>query len=534
MENLNTQDNDALWRVLANPADVNYAYSVDVQSLVNEYPQVGIFRALLAANGSPSGIKQAVAYFNPATLNKIINHPAQLRTIQPDQIALVDKPLSGQPFIFNGFGSFEDQQAQLITETHYLPAETEETHQPEAAAAITEQPVPQHEDAGYNPFAGIAHIDQNINADEPETVANEPATAEEMPSAETVMPIETETLIVHETAPPEHAATEQYFEPAIAEPAPVTEDENFVWPPVIDEDEEPVVAVSQPASQPEPQPEPAFSDKTEYFHQDIDDEIYDEIVSIEDISLEQLAFYQQQTTEPANTEAPPATATPDHFVFEPAEIAAPPIVGDEETFTAATVPVVDESVNEEHFYEVNDNHDVSKYHDDKLPYTFMWWLDKTRREHAAIYQPYVYNTANKPIVAMAQGEVPQRSKASELQHQYVENIFNLNAIEELERKHPEKIGERHNEKKEDQIINRFIQAEPHIKPPGNIRLDNENKAKKSSEDADEFVTETLARIYTEQMLYQKAIATYKKLMLKFPEKSLYFAGQIEQLEKKPN
>ena len=63
---------------------------------------------------------------------------------------------------------------------------------------------------------------------------------------------------------------------------------------------------------------------------------------------------------------------------------------------------------------------------------------------------------------------------------------------------------------------------------------NENKAKKSAEDQDELVTETLARIYSDQMLYHKAISTYKKLMLKFPEKSRYFADQIEQLERKTN
>jgi hypothetical protein len=25
----------------------------------------------------------------------------------------------------------------------------------------------------------------------------------------------------------------------------------------------------------------------------------------------------------------------------------------------------------------------------KCPTAFMWWLDKTRKEHAGIYQPYV-------------------------------------------------------------------------------------------------------------------------------------------------
>ena len=162
-----------------------------------------------------------------------------------------------------------------------------------------------------------------------------------------------------------------------------------------------------------------------------------------------------------------------------------------------------------------------------MPYTFLWWLDKTRKDHAAVYQPYAVNKP-KPVPD------EKNTANDELQQQYYESIFNLNTVDELEKNIAPQTGSSHQPKKEDKIIERFLQEEPQIKHPSGTKLDNENKAKRSAEDRDELVTETLAGIYTEQMLYPKAISTYKKLMLKFPEKSLYFAGLIEQLEKKIN
>ena len=57
-------------------------------------------------------------------------------------------------------------------------------------------------------------------------------------------------------------------------------------------------------------------------------------------------------------------------------------------------------------------------------------------------------------------------------------------------------------------------------------------ADKSLEESDELLTETLAKVYEEQGLYNKAIRVYAKLSLKFPEKSLYFAPLIKELKSK--
>ena len=172
---------------------------------------------------------------------------------------------------------------------------------------------------------------------------------------------------------------------------------------------------------------------------------------------------------------------------------------------------------------------VSQYNDDKLPYTFLWWLAKTRKEHEQIFQPYAHPSADK---AKPQPQNKPRQESAEFQQQYVEHIFHIQTPFEVADHLAEYPSAEIKDAKGAEIIEKFLKEDPTIKPPKPEQIDNENKAKKSAEDNYDLVSETLAKIYIEQMLYHKAIDTYKKLSLKYPEKSRYFADLIQSIEKK--
>lgn len=58
-----------------------------------------------------------------------------------------------------------------------------------------------------------------------------------------------------------------------------------------------------------------------------------------------------------------------------------------------------------------------------------------------------------------------------------------------------------------------------------------NSAKNSLIENDKLITPTLAKVYMQQEHYDKAISAYKKLILKIPKKSSYFANQIKLIKK---
>ena len=81
-----------------------------------------------------------------------------------------------------------------------------------------------------------------------------------------------------------------------------------------------------------------------------------------------------------------------------------------------------------------------------------------------------------------------------------------------------------------ELIDRFIKGEPKI-IPDNDKAINDDISADSIKDNEGFITDTLARIYVKQGYYSKAIFAYEKLILKYPEKIDYFAGQINEIKK---
>ena len=84
-------------------------------------------------------------------------------------------------------------------------------------------------------------------------------------------------------------------------------------------------------------------------------------------------------------------------------------------------------------------------------------------------------------------------------------------------------------KKKALLIDQFIQASPKISPvkhgvPATVQIDI------NKEDNSYLMTETLAKVYLEQKKYQKAIQAYEILILKYPEKSSFFADRIADIK----
>jgi len=99
-----------------------------------------------------------------------------------------------------------------------------------------------------------------------------------------------------------------------------------------------------------------------------------------------------------------------------------------------------------------------------------------------------------------------------------------------EEKIAEKIEFSEVKSKKMELIDKFIETNPKIIADKNAPINN-SIIESQPQDSATLMTETLARVYLEQKKYQKAIEAYEILILKYPEKSVFFADRIENIKK---
>lgn len=205
----------------------------------------------------------------------------------------------------------------------------------------------------------------------------------------------------------------------------------------------------------------------------------------------------------------------------------------------AEEPVTEEILIEEESELLEEQEDNLQQEDEvaERPLSFAEWL-KTKNLNSSNVESFGNRSVlseisnnKKPIIRLDTSEEIKPLIQDELGELIVSNVFNegylINADEKIETGNV--AG--------NTLIEQFIKSDHPVVikvKRDEIPVNTENKARKSADDADVPVSETLAQIFVKQKLYGKAIAAYEKLSLKYPEKKVYFASLIEEIKKEIN
>jgi len=140
------------------------------------------------------------------------------------------------------------------------------------------------------------------------------------------------------------------------------------------------------------------------------------------------------------------------------------------------------------------------------------------------------NLSDEKVFFMDPGfSVPEHSDLLELDLD--EDRINISSDDDAKPEDADQEERSKNKLKQSELIDRFIITNPRIEPQKDKSyVSNDDISKPFIEEDGGLVTETLAKIYLSQGYYTKAMDIYEKLSLKFPEKSSYFASQIEKVK----
>jgi len=131
---------------------------------------------------------------------------------------------------------------------------------------------------------------------------------------------------------------------------------------------------------------------------------------------------------------------------------------------------------------------------------------------------------------------------------YSDEMFELDESSKSANKRPKEINETkyasdqyfhenvyNPEKKQNKdLIDQFLEKNPEIEKIEPKKEDSRDISENSVQEREELLTEKLALLYVKQGYFEKAIEAYQKLSLKYPEKSDYFAKQIERVKQLNN
>jgi len=138
----------------------------------------------------------------------------------------------------------------------------------------------------------------------------------------------------------------------------------------------------------------------------------------------------------------------------------------------------------------------------------------------------------EPTVSSQANPLPPAIHFSEEKDSFLGWLNKLNKSPEKNELRQPLNGTKIEKEEVDNLVDRFIQTAPRISKPSKAEFFSPIlMAKKSVEDNDMIVSETLARIYIDQGNIEKAIHIFRKLSLLYPDKNTYFAALILKLEK---